>query len=323
MIIKNSRIRQYLSKNTYKILFGVIGIILLLLILKNMSDIVRKQEEDKKTQVETQQNTSNVYKPQETVISGANIAKEQQEKNSNIINTFVEYCNNGEIEKAYNLLTEECKQQMYPTINSFKENYVHKKFKTRKQVDMQSYYNDRVNTYKVRLVEDILSTGNASMENAVEEYITITTRNGELKLNINNYIERTTMATQESNNDVTIKLISKDMYKDYEIYNIQVNNNTSNKILLDSKKNTDTVYLSTKTGGRFKGLIYELSEASLVIGPKQTKTISIKFNRIYNPTQKISTMNFNNIIMNYEEYSNLQEKDKANYKNINTIQIQF
>lgn len=321
MIIKNSRIRQYLSKNTYKILFGVIGIILLLLILGNMSEISKQREEQAKNKTSNQTNTSNVYKPQQTVISGGNIVKEKQEKNSNIINAFVEYCNNGEIEKAYNLLTQECKQQMYPNLNSFKNNYVQNRFTKKRQADIQSYYNDMVDTYKVRLTEDILSTGNASMKGALEEYITVVTINGQEKLNINNYINRKTLNVEGSNNDITIKLVSKDIYLDYEIYNIQVTNNTSKRILLDSKQNTDTVYLNSKTGGVFRATIYELSEASLTIGERQTKTLNIKFNKVYNPKLKMSTMNFNNIIMDYEEYSNTQ--DKANYKNTNVIQIEL
>ena len=322
MIIKNSKIRQYLSKNSYKILFGVIGIILLLLVLGTMSTVSKQQEQKEKNQIaNTITNTSNVYKPQETVISGGNIPKEKQEKNSNIINKFVEYCNNGEIEKAYNLLTVECKINLYPNINSFRTNYVQKRFTKKRQADIQSYYNDIVDTYKVKLTEDILSTGNASMAGSVEEYMSIVTKNGEEKLNINNYIDRKEIGITGNSKNVNIELISKDTYLDYEIYNIQVTNNTNKKILLDSKQNTDTVYLSSRTGGIFRASIYEIAEESLTIGAMQTKKISIKFNKVYNPTLKISTMNFNNIIMDYNEYSNIQ--NKSNYKNINTIQIEL
>lgn len=321
MIIKNSRIRQYLSKNSYKILFGIIGIILLLLILANMSDIAKKQKEEEKNKISDKTITSNVYKPQETVISGQNVVKEKQEKNSNIINEFVKYCNNGEIEKAYNLLTEECKINLYPNINTFKTNYVQKRFTKKRQADIQSYYNDRVYTYKVRLTEDILSTGNASMDGAIEEYMTIVTKNGEEKLSINNYITRRNIGIEGSNNNITIKLVSKDIYLDYEIYNIQISNNTNKKILLDSKQNTNTVYLTSSIGGTFRASIYEMSETSLIVGERQTKNLSIKFNKVYNPTLKMSAMNFSNIIMDYEDYKN--SKDKENYENINSIKIEL
>lgn len=322
MIIKNSRLRQYLSKNSYKILFGVIGIILLLLILGTMSTVSKQQEEANKNKISNKiTNTSNVYKPQETIISGQNIVKEKQEKNSNIINEFINYCNNGEIEKAYNLLTDECKINLYPNINSFKTNYVQKRFTKKRQADIQSYYNDILDTYKVRLTEDILSTGNASMAGAVEEYISIVTKNGEDKLSINNYIGRKTLGAESSNNNITIKLVSKDIYVDYEIYNIQVFNNTNKQILLDSKQNTNTVYLTSARNGIFRAAIYEMSEASLTVGIKQTKSLKMKFNKVYNPTLRMSTMNFDNIIMDYEAYFNLQ--DKTNYKNTSSIQIQL
>lgn len=320
MIIKNSRLRQYLAKNRYKILFGVIGIILLLLIIGNLSNISREQEKQNKKTTNIE-GTSNVYRPQETIISGGNIVKEKQEKNSNLINSFVEYCNNGEIQKAYDLLTEECKQVLYPNINIFQTNYVQKRFTKRRQADIQSWYNDVVDTYKVRLTEDILATGNASMTGAIEEYMSIVTENNVEKLSINNYITRKILGLQESNNNITIKLVSKDIYLDYEIYNIQITNSTNKKILLDSRQNTNTVYLTSKKGGRFSATIYELSQLDLTIGSNQTKNVKIKFNKAYNPTLKMHRMSFNNIIMDYEEYNTLQDKTK--YTNINTIQIEL
>ena len=68
MIIKNSRIRQYLAQNRYKILFGVIGIILLLLILRNVSDISKQQEKQKASIKGNETNILNTYRPQSTVI---------------------------------------------------------------------------------------------------------------------------------------------------------------------------------------------------------------------------------------------------------------
>lgn len=322
MIIKNSRLRQYLSKNRYKILFGVIGIILLLLILGNLSDIAEEESKNKQnTTTNKIANTSNVYKPQETVISGGNISNKTQEENSNIINNFVNYCNNGQYTNAYNLLTNECKTLMYPTVEDFTQNYVKSRFTKKRAADIQSWYNDTVDTYKVKFVEDILSTGNANSTGTIEDYITIVTQNGESKLNVNGYICRKTMGATSTNNGITISLVSKDMYMDYEVYNIQITNNTENSILLDSKQNTDTVYLKNGSGNKFRASIYELSEIDLTVGKGQTKSLSIKFNKIYNPAVKMIAMEFENIIMNYEEYVNLQ--DKTNYKNINNIEIEL
>ena len=156
MIIKNSRVRQYLAHNRYFILFGVIGIILLLLILGNLSEIERENKKKKSSEKKNTVSTSNVYKPQETVISGGNVSNEKQQENENIVEQFVQYCNKGEVEKAYDLLSQNCKNAIYPNIQAFKENYIDKKFTKQRQYSMQSWYTDDVYTYKIILTEDIL-----------------------------------------------------------------------------------------------------------------------------------------------------------------------
>lgn len=323
MIIKNSNVRQYLSHNRYFILFGVIGLILLLLILGNLNSIERKKQEQKRQENKTNTtNVSNVYKPNETVISGGNVSQPEQEKNENVIEQFVQYCNQKNIQKAYDLLTIECKDELYPTINSFKTNYVDKKFNIPRQYSMQSWYADRVTTYKVVLTEDMLATGNVQTVNALEEYITIVNTNEGAKLNINNYIERSGFNNKQNNRSgVTIQVKSKDVYKDYEIYTIQVKNQTQNAILLSERSSTNSMYIQSKSGGQYRGLTYELSEVDLVVNPGNSKEIKVKFNKMYNPSTRITNMTINNIILNYEEYANLQ--NKADYKNTADVQIEL
>ena len=218
------------------------------------------------------------------------------------------------------MLTQDCKETTYPNIELFKTNFVETRFNTKKIADIQSWYNDIIYTYKVRLTEDILSTGDASMSNAIEEYISVVKEDGEERLNINSYIGRKSSNASGSINNVTIKVLSKDMYLDYEVYNLQITNNTQKEILLDSRQDTETAYILTKTGSKFRAIIYELSEKDLIIEAGTTKKVSIKFNKIYNPSLQDNTINFTDIIMDYEEYSNSQ--DKENYKNISSIQVE-
>ena len=322
MIIKNSNVRQYLAHNRYFILFGVIGLILLLLILGNLNTKEKEKQERKKQENKTNTTTSNVYKPNETVISGGNVSQPEQEKNEKVINEFVQACNQKDIKKAYNLLTIECKDELYPTINIFKTNYVDKKFNIPRQHSMQSWYADRVTTYKVVLTEDMLATGKVQTANSLEEYITIVNTKEGAKLNINNYIERRGFNESQNNrNGVTIQVKSKDVYKDYEIYTIQVKNQTQNKVLLSDRNATNSVYIQSKSGGQYRGLTYELSEADLLVNPGNSKQIKIKFNKVYNPSTIMTNMTINNIILNYEEYINLS--NKVDYKNTANIQIEL
>ena len=170
MIIKNSKTRQYLAHNRYFILFGIIGLILLLLILGNLSDIEKQKQKERENEIHNNASlsTSNVYKPNETVIAGGDISKEMQQQNASIVEKFVQYCNQKDVANAYELLTDECKEELYPNIESFKKNYIDIKFKEPKQFSMQSWYADGgAYTYKIVLTDDMLASGNADRKSVV------------------------------------------------------------------------------------------------------------------------------------------------------------
>ena len=185
MIIKNSNLRRILFENRYQILIVIIAIILILCLIQVLNNIVKQNNQ----QTKTNSIQSSSYEPQETVILGEDITEEQQENNTQIMDKFIQFCNAKDIENAYNLLTDECKEVLFQSnIENFNKNYIEKIFTTPKIYNMQSWINGYSDTYKVRILDDILSTGNTG--NVVEEYYTIVKQNGEYKLNLNSYIGR-------------------------------------------------------------------------------------------------------------------------------------
>ena len=55
-------------------------------------------------------------------ITGGQITNEQKQSVT-IIDNFASYCNSGNIDSAYNLLSIDCQKQMYPTRDDFKTVY--------------------------------------------------------------------------------------------------------------------------------------------------------------------------------------------------------
>ena len=101
-----------------KLLMVAMGVFIATIILSSMSG-----GENEKDQNEIANEIANVYKPTQTVIQGSDVSKEQYEEDKNLVNTFLEFCNNGKVEDAYNLISDECKQESYPTIEQFKKYY--------------------------------------------------------------------------------------------------------------------------------------------------------------------------------------------------------
>ena len=100
----------------------------------------------------------------------------------NTIKNFIDYCNNGEKENAYNMLTDKCKEDMYPSLQNFVDNYYTNKFSTPK-----NYIITKVNAYvyKVDLKESSVNTGKIS-EDSIQDFIIVQDN----KLNINEDIEK-------------------------------------------------------------------------------------------------------------------------------------
>lgn len=321
MIIKNSNLRQILFSNRYKILGIIIAIILVLCLIQVANELTKQKMKDRSEELANTPIIDSTYNPSETVISGKDVPKEQQTANSNIISSFIKYCNNKEIEKAYDILTNECKEKIFfSKIEYFNKNYVEKIFNTKKSYTIQSWETNNGYTYKVELSEDIMSTGKIS-ENKIEEYYTVVMQDNEYKLNIGGYIGKNNSNAYSEAEGIRIEILNKDIYKDYEEYKIKVKNNTKTTIMLDSKQNTSSVYLQGQNDKPYSAFMYEIDENRLIVKPGYYTTLSIRFNKLSTTSIKMRYMVFTDIIKDYDEYKQLNNKKE--YKNRLNIKIEL
>lgn len=217
------------------------------------------------------------------------------------IEQFVKICNEKKVEEAYNLLSDECKEEVYPSIDSFRNNYYNKIFNGKKKnISVENWAG---NIYKVTFENDALSTGVYTQEGTIQDYITVLAlENNEFRLNINNYIgkEEINKVDNDSSN-IAITVLKSDTYMDYQTYTFSITNNTNNTILLDDKFDTNNTYIQDENGNQYNAYIQELSEAQLTVTPGETKELTIKYYNRYGTTKKISKIVFNKVILNYNE----------------------
>ena len=253
------------------------------------------------------------------IISGGTVKEEKAKENNSIINTFLDYCNNKNVENAYNLLSNKCKEKLYPTLEDFINYYYNVKFENNKTYDIQAWYTENGSyTYKINLKEDILASGNANIL-ATEDYYTIVEEDGENKLNINGYIKTEDINKLNETYEVKVNVLSKDIYIDYEIYNLNVENKTEKPILLDSLEHTNTMYLENSNGLHFDSYSHEM-----VIGELRVKThniIKIKFNKKYTTKTEITKMVFSDIVLDYDSY--LKTNNKSEFDNRTDLEIEM
>ena len=202
-------------------------------------------------------------------------------------------------ENAYKILSEDCKKELYPTLEKFQDNYVKIIFESFKMHEMQLWKVDKDRyIYSVRLEEDILATGN-TQSGYIQEYYTIVQEDNKKKLNINGFIDRETINKTKVQENIKFKVLDKNIYNEYEEYIVEVQNLTSNSICIDTKKSTKTILINTSKGFAYYASLYEIPNESLILKEQETNTYNIKFQKGYREDETTETISFSNLVLNY------------------------
>ena len=184
--------------------------------------VLNKYAKSKEENTNSTDNTTIYNNESYSVITEEIINKEVNKENTDIIDMFIKYCNDKEPEKSYELLSNKCKEKLYPTLDDFINSYYTKIFNNQKSYEIKLWISkENSYTYKVNLKENILSTGNVNAS-TIEDYYTIVNENNMYKLNINNYIGNIKINKQNETNELGILVSDKDIFMEYEIYNINV-----------------------------------------------------------------------------------------------------
>lgn len=232
-------------------------------------------------------------------ISGGTVSDENLENAQSLLDKFFGYCNSRNLSEAYNMLTDECKELIYPSLELFESNYYNNIFNGEQKI--YSFENWRNNTYLVTIEENSLATGKVSSDTEKKvDYVTIV----DDKLNISTFIGRTTINKTTTSNGITVVVNSKDTYMDYETYNITVTNNTGKTICLASLDSSDNIYLLDDNDIKYGVYNHELLQSSLVLKNYYSEEYSLKFYSSYVSTKKIEGLVFSSVYMDYENNEN-------------------
>ena len=306
------------NQNRFQILIIVLIIVFIIIILQLLNAITKKKVEKERNEALNNQTVGAIRNETNTIPINEQVTDNQvKEDISLVIDQFIKYCNNNDIEKAYNLLSKDCKENIFNTQESFYANYYIINFKSKRLYSKELYTDS---TYTVKLYNDILSTGESKTDSGLQDLYTIVLENNEPKLNIASYIGRKEINKKATNGILTINVVEKNIYEDYEEYTFEVTNNTVKTVLLDSLENTKSMYLINENDVNRYSYSHELNKLTINIKSNETKTIKIKYSKAYGRTNySIKAVCFTNIINDYEEYE--KTEIKSNYKNISALTI--
>ncbi len=291
----DNKIIRFINRNRRMIIWAIAAIIFVLLLIKVLNNISIKG-----TQKSTESNnnlTRQERKSKDSIITDTKISNDKVKENYKLITEFVDFCNN-DAQQAYDLLTEECKENLYPNIEEFNKNYINVVFKEKKEVDIQSWIeNGKKYTYLVKFYGDSITTGNVE-DKKYEDYITIDEE--KQKININRYIGRFEKKIQEEINNIKFEINSVDIYKDYEIYNLKISNFNNKQVILDNLESTASTYIETNKDTKINCSNYEAGTNSFRFNAGVIKNIKLKFIRQYNTNIKDEKLTFSSVILDNE-----------------------
>ena len=299
------KLRRWYNQNR-KVIWRVVTIIIFLILMLQVFNYFAKINNNKQTTYENKTEISDITKKYNDVSVSDDKSVVSQQKMSisqinslEVINNFFKYCNEKNIKDAYNLITDECKKELYPTLEKFKNNYYKPVFEnSKKEVSVENWIND---IYKIKISDDFLSSGKYSKDNTKQDYITIKEEGEDIyKLNINGYIGGEELNKESEQKDVNIKVIRKNTYMDYETYTFKVTNKSKKNILIDSLQNINSMYIEDKSGMKYSAYTHEIALPRLVVTPEKTQEITIKYYSKYGSEKEIKAICFSKIFLDYD-----------------------
>lgn len=299
---------RYWNQNRRKIIITIAIIVFVIIIIKTVNSLLQNTKSNNNNY-----NIADNNKPTQSVITGATISETKTDENINVIQEFVDDCNNKQYEEAFSLLTEECKKEFDNNTNTFINNYCKNIFETKKTYNLELWLNtENSYTYKIKYYQDnLLETGGSTIEKNIEDYITIMEQNGKSKININGFITEKEINKSQIVENIEIIINNKKIYKNYETYNITIRNSSSKTILISEGKNED-ICLLDKNNVEYVSFLGEIPVDNLSLKPGYEKNISIRFNKIYDIYRIIEKIEFKNIIIDKDQY----EQNKSDMEKV-------
>ena len=309
------KISNFIKNNSDKIKdlgtkLGIVAIVVFIATIL-LSSSSNKEEEKK--------DLLNAYKPTDTVIKGTDISEKQYEEDSNVVERFLEFCNNKEVEAAYNLLTKECIEETYPTLEDFKKYYYNDIFNKKREYNLQAWISTQKYTvYKIRYTNNMLATGKYEQEDVYQDYITLNKIDNQEKISIGNFIYAEDSNIVTKTKEIEAVVTKKKVYISYEEYNIQIKNNTDKTILLDNLERSNTIRLIANQT-QYLAYTNKLFPINLTINAGASKNITIRFKRSLSSGKESDRIEFLKVIKDLEAY----EENKKDYTDTINIKIKL
>lgn len=252
---------------------------------------------------------------------GEKVPEKLQEPIEKIIDDFINYCNKKEYSSAYELLSEDCKENVFEDDEDEFKKYVDNIFNVEKIYSIQSYsHKNDFYIYNVKILNDILASGLTDEEFRFhEEKFAISGDKDNLKLTVGDYMGKEELRSVAEDDYVKIRVTEKTMFYSEEIYNVKITNKTENIMVIADGSEPGEVAL--QIGNESRNM--NNSDLYIVLNPGETKEYKLYFNKYYDEKTVEDGMIFSKIriLRSYSGQRELRQQELDNAIKLYSLKI--
>ena len=291
------RISQFFKKHGLKILIAFIIWLIIFIINQYL-----------KSQPKQTKNT-NSYTPDEAVMDeNGNVPVGYRKEIKDTIQNYFEYCKSQQYVYAFNMLTADCQNFLYNGNISQFADYIKEKINNKKTYYIQNYSNvNNTYIYDFFITDDLEATGGTGGFNESKEKIAIKKENGEWRISNQGYIGSEELNSTEEDENMKVKITSKNISYQKETYNLSITNKTDKYLLISDGTYTDSVTLNL---GDQKRNATNTASTTFLISPNSTKTLTFIFDKFADDGKKPTEINLNNVRI-YDLYNTKLKAEDA------------
>lgn len=231
------------------------------------------------------------YEAHRSVIASDTTPTAMKEPIEDMINDYVAYCNEGNYQKAFDMLSEDCKTHQFNNDISEFMKHVLTKMPTPKIHSIQSYSktkhdNKTMYIYEVKYTDDLLASGLTDQEyRYTQENMTFFKNEDVIEMNVGNYMYHTDVKSISENDYLKIDVIDKVVNYSTETYEVKFTNRSNYIVVVADGEELDEVILVLGNESRQSGDL-----DNIVLYPNQSATLKFEFPKFVDdndPSQKL------------------------------------
>lgn len=290
------KVRRFLRKNG-----KIISIFFILWIIVFLVNLIMKLRPQKF------EATTTYAKHTSVMDTGSNVPTQVSSKVEDLIEEYVGYCNEGNYQKAFSMLSEDCREYGFNNDIVLFMEHVLTKMPTPKKYAIQDYSNttignNRVYIYQVKYTDDFLSTGLTGEEYLyTEEKFLFKNGKDGIEMSVGDYMYYTKIQGISENEYLKIDVIDKVVNYSIETYRVKITNKSNYTVVVSDGAEADEVILNLPNEYRNRSEVDHI-----VLQPGETKELEMVFKKFVDDGDNSLALTFS-LIRVMEHYSGVDD----------------